>query len=399
MDVPPLPRHDAAVRALVRRYGWNATCYQTLNPGLSHWLEPDGDGAVGYVTATRWPHGRTRQWVAAGGPVCAAADVDRVAAAFEAEAARHGARVTWFGADERLCAVREGRPGWTTLSLGAQPVWTPAGLAARIQGKRSLRAQLHRARNKGLTVAPWTAARAEHAPALRHALAAWLARRGLPSLHFLVEPHTLDHLGDRRVFVAEAGGAVVGFAVLSPVPARRGWLVEQIVRVPGAPNGTSESLVQAAAEAVAGDAFLTLGLVPLASVGGAAGPPAWLRALFWWMRQHTRRFYDFEGLERFKAKFEPERWDPIVALTQEPRATLGTLHAVADAFAGARSPSRLVGRALADAAAEEARRLARRISRLEERRRAAPSSYSAGTGKPRSRSSASVRASRPRKAR
>jgi phosphatidylglycerol lysyltransferase len=303
--------------------------------------------------------------MAAGGPVCAEAVVDGVAEGFEADAARAGARVTWFGADARLLAVREGRRGWSTMPVGAQPVWHPAGLVARIHGKRSLRAQLNRARNKGLVVTPWSAERAERDADLHRVLGGWLSRHGLPALHFLVEPDTLGHLADRRVFVATMGDVVVGFTVLSPVPARRGWLVEQIIRAPGAPNGTSESLVEAAAASVAaeGAAYLTLGLVPLSERGADMDHRAWLRALFWWMRVHARRFYDFRGLEAFKTKFEPEQWDGLAALTSEAALTFGTLYAITDAFAGPLSPERLVARALGGAVAEESSRLRRRLSR------------------------------------
>ena len=47
------------------------------------------------------------------------------------------------------------------------------------------------------------------------------------------------------------GRSVVGYAVLSPVPARSGWLVEQVMRGRKAPNGTAESMVSIAARALA----------------------------------------------------------------------------------------------------------------------------------------------------
>jgi hypothetical protein len=71
----------------------------------------------------------------------------------------------------------------------------------------------------------------------------WLAAKGLPPLHFLVEPDTLSHLFDRRVFAAELGGEVIGFVLLSPVPTRNGWLFEQFVHRPGSPNGTVELMI------------------------------------------------------------------------------------------------------------------------------------------------------------
>jgi phosphatidylglycerol lysyltransferase len=352
-------------RALVLRYGWNATAYQLLNPGLTHWFIPDGEAVVGYVPASTRPGGQRRVWVAAGGPVSSAEAVGDVATAFERAAAAAGCRVCWFGADGRLRATRSGRDGYAEMALGAQPIWDPRRWPAILEGKASLRAQRNRARNKGIAVSRWPSSHAEEAPDLRRCLAEWLAHRGLPPLHFLVEPHTLDALADRAVFVAERDGASVGFLVLSPVPARNGWLVEQIIRGDAAPNGTGTLLLDAAMRFAAGQgsAYLTLGLSPLSTRAPASRPnPLWLRVLLGWVRAHGRRFYDFRGLEAFKAKYLPDRWDPITAITNERRPTPGTLYAVADAFSGSRSPASLIGTALGRALREESRLVRRWLS-------------------------------------
>ena len=78
------------------------------------------------------------------------------------------------------------------------------------------------------------------------------------------------------------------------------------------------------------------------------------RVLFAWMRVHGRRFYDFAGLEAFKAKFQPTRWEPVYAIAGGSRVTPRTLYAIAGAF-GARSPLSLGAAALARAVAQEAR--------------------------------------------
>ena len=58
----------------------------------------------------------------------------------------------------------------------------------------------------------------------------------------------------------------------------------------------------------------------------------WLRAWLAWLRAHGQRFYNFEGLDNFKAKFMPQRWEPIWAITSKRRVTLWTLYAIAEAF-------------------------------------------------------------------
>jgi phosphatidylglycerol lysyltransferase len=301
--------------------------------------------------------------VVAGAPVCAEARLAAVAAEFERDAAAAGHRVCYFAAEARLERVYRGRPTHAMVLLGAQPAWRPDAWAAAVTGHASLRAQLNRARNKGVRVDEWPAARAAAAPALREVLAEWLSTRGLPPLHFLVEPDTLDRLHDRRVFVAERDGAVQGFLVASPVPAREGWLVEQLVRGHAAPNGTTELLLDAAVRALAarGAAYVTLGLAPLSRRARlpSVGAPLWLRVVLGLARAHGRRFYDFDGLDAFKAKFRPERWEPVYAIVAGPRFTPRALYAVAGAF-GATPPPVLVARALARAAGQELRWAMRR---------------------------------------
>lgn len=231
----------------------------------------------------------------------------------------------------------------------------------------SVRAQRNRARNKGLTVTEWTAADAARRPALHLVLADWLATRGLSPLGFLADPLVLDHLGDRRIWVATRDEQPIAYAALAPIPARNGWLVEWLVRGREAPNGTSTLLLDAAVRTVAdeGAAHLTLGLVPLArhapETPGGLAPH--VRVALRWARAHGRRFYDFEGLERFKAKFRPDRWDPVWLLTTERRVGLRTLYAVAGAFSRDIGPTRLAAHALGTALAAEARTARGLVSR------------------------------------
>lgn len=363
------PEALARAREIVLRHGWNATAYQILNPGIALWFPRQGDAVVGYSR-----HAGVR--VVAGAPVCEARRLSEVAHEFESEAAARGDRVCYFGAGSRLESVLRVGPRRSTVLLGAQPVWDPAHWPDIVAGRASLRAQLNRARNKGVTVGEPASPTAADTPALRRCLAEWLSTRGLPPLHFLVEPDTLSELEDRRVFVASRGGAPVGFLVASPVPQRSGWLVEQIIRGSGAVNGTNELLVDAAMRALAdsGAAYVTLGLAPLSTRAripddeGAVPHPLWLRVVLAWTRLHGRRFYNFDGLDAFKAKLQPDGWEPIFAISTERRFSVRALYAIAAAFS-AGSPVALVARALWSAARSEAgtarRRLAARLRRSE----------------------------------
>lgn len=337
---PPQP----LVIDLVRRHGWNSTAHQILNPGIAHLVSTRGDAVTGYVD-----YGRVR--VAAGVPICAPERLIEAMAEFEDAAARCGRRVCYFYAEERARAALADRCGYAVVHIGAQPVWEPSGWRDTFDGHASLRAQRHRARNKGVTIVEWKQAAATRHPALEQCLAEWTRARPMTPLHFLVEPDTLGFLDGRRVFVAEREQRPVGFLLASPVPLRRGWLIEQIIRGRDAPNGTAEMLVDAAVRAMAadGDRFVTLGLAALAAREVCVSNPWLPRLAFAWARSHGRRFYNFDGLERFKAKFRPHRWEPVYMLSRERSFSAGSLLAVAGAFTGGRLGAAIggtLGRAL-----------------------------------------------------
>jgi phosphatidylglycerol lysyltransferase len=284
---------------------------------------------------------------------------------FEEETHAEGLHSCYFAAGERLAAALAARGPWDRILLGAQPVWHPARWERVLERKASLRAQLNRARNKG--VEAFRSPALGGSGALHRCLAEWLETRGLPPLHFLVEPETLDRLYDRRLFVARRRDQVVGFLVASPVPCRNGWLIEQNIRGRDAPNGTTELLFDAAVRDIAADGaeYVTLGLCPLSRRAGVQDRRQrwWLRFLLGWVRAHGRRFYNFDGLDAYKAKFLPEAWEPIYAITSERRFGPGTLYAIAGAF-GRTPPPWLIARALGRAAREEWRRLRRFTRRV-----------------------------------
>lgn len=341
----------ARVRELVWRHGRQATAFQIINPGISHSFSPDGGAVSGWVDTSRFR-------VVAGVPVCELERTRREIDRLIGEAAHAGKKLCLFAAEQWVLDHLQEDMRRSRVLLGAQPAWSPSSWESKLVRHASLRAQLNRARNKAVTVSEWASAKARGNEELHACLVEWLATRGLPPMHFLVEPETLARLYDRRLFVARREGRVVGFLVLSPVPRRHGWLVEQIVRGRGAVNGTSESMLDAAVRAMDAEGYdyFTLGLAALSGKAGldySINPP-WLRFVFSWARAHGLRFYNFEGLDAFKAKFQPDVWEPIHAITNQRRFSPSALYAIASAFSEG-SPMALVGRALGRALQTEAR--------------------------------------------
>lgn len=322
----------ALARELVMAYGWNATSCQILNPGIDRWFSPTKRAVVGYMRSGNLLN-------VAGSPVCAPEFLPQVCEEFEAYANNKHCRVCYVCAEDRLRNVFLQSPRHAAIVLGAQPVWDPHTWPALLHRLASLRAQLSRSRNKGVVIESIAPEQAAASPELRKILREWLNSRRLPPLHFLVEPEILDGIvNDRVVLVARRHGKPVAFLIASPVVAKNGYLVELLARLPAAPNGVSELLIDAAMQRFASEnrQYVTLGLVALAHAveHEMRLNPLWLRGLMRFARVHANRFYNFRGLERFRVKMMPNRWEPIYAISNERNFSVRTMYNVGAAFSG-----------------------------------------------------------------
>ncbi|MDB4954433.1 MAG: hypothetical protein JWO36_2002 [Myxococcales bacterium] len=306
------------VLALLKQHGWNSTSFQVLEPGFAYFFDGH-DACVGYVDTGR-------SWVAAGPPIAPVERLAEVVTHFVAAATAAHRRASFFGTETRF----RDSTGWPSLRVGDQPMWAPESWADVVQGSRSLREQLRRARAKDVTIRQLeTAELAREHPTrvqLDTLIERWLASRPIAPMGFLVQIDPFTFPDERRYFVAERGGRVIGFLGIIPIYARKGWFFEDFLRDPEAPNGTVELLVDAAMRAAAAEQVpvVTLGLAPL-----AGDVSSWLRTV----RRLGRSLYDFDGLRAFKAKFKPRAWDPIFLAYPPNRSASLALFDTLTAFA------------------------------------------------------------------
>src|SRR4029079_18617482 len=271
----------ARVLALIRLFGWNATSFQVLEPGFRYFFA-DGAACVAFVDTGR-------AWVAAGAPLAGEAHCGEVTAAFLRAARAANRRACFFATEDRFTR----RVALRSLLIGEQPVWETDGWTAAVRASSSLREQLRRARAQGVRVRVTdahaaTAAgtpmrdatrglvqRARSTPtadAMRGFVDRWRGARELAPLGFLARVDPLAFLPDRPFFLAECAGRLVGILSVAPIHGREGWLLQNLLRAPDAPNGTAEALIDAAMRdaSARGLSLVTLGLAPLA--GRVAAP-------------------------------------------------------------------------------------------------------------------------------
>ncbi|MFP2934887.1 phosphatidylglycerol lysyltransferase domain-containing protein, partial [Pyxidicoccus sp. 3LG] len=127
MELEPGSDERSRVLELLRRYGWNATSFQVLQPGFHYWFDPAGDACAAYVDTGG-------AWVSAGAPIASPERLSRVTAAFEEAARAAGRRVCFFATEPRFTELVP----MESLSVGEQPVWDPTRWHEVVRGSRSL---------------------------------------------------------------------------------------------------------------------------------------------------------------------------------------------------------------------------------------------------------------------
>ena len=313
--------HESPLAAL-RTYGHDAVSFQSLEDGLSWWHDGDteeGSGAsIAYADTGR-------SWIAVGSPFC---DRGRLPAAIDRfiDAARAARRRPVFFAVEDPGPF----PGCRHLLLGLQSVVLVDVWPATLRKSRKLREQLRRARAQRVTtrlVEPHELVAGAPMRRAADTLArAWLGSRHIDPMQFVVSVEPFHEPEEHLYLVAERDGVPVQFLSAVPIYTRGGWLLEDMLRGRQAPNGTTELLLDRLFSSMGSDAWMTQGLTPLAG------------NVTWWLRlvgRTTSALYDFAGLQRFRARLHPSRWDPVWLVWDRGPAWLVLLD-VLRAFAGGR---------------------------------------------------------------
>lgn len=318
---------DPALLAALAQHGRDAVSFQSVESAMRVWRDGAGTdaGAGGPTGAVVSYFDTGSAWVAAGSPLCAREQTARAAARFVAAARAAGRRASFFAVEHPT----ELGGDMGVLLLGEQPVFRPRRWIDELSHRRRLREQLRRARAKGVRVRTVSASEVAPGTPLRAAALRladeWLATRRMEPMGFLVAVEPFHTPEQHRYVAAEQDGRLIAFLSAVPIPARGGWLVEDVLRSPLAPNGTAETLLDAFMREVEGAEMVTLGLAPL------TGPiAAWQRVA----RFLSRPLYDFRGVRAFKERLRPGGWDHVYLCY--PRTAPAALHLVDSlrAFAG-----------------------------------------------------------------
>lgn len=294
-------------------YGYNPYSLASIASGASVWSTPDFDGAIIYGEFGR-------VWLVAGDPLAALEDMPELAGQFAAFAKRKNRAVAFVPASAEFARLIT-PDDFVVVKVGASPyfdlkTWNPRGDCAK-----KLRAGVNQARRAGVEVEMISEILDESVKRETAQLCmSWLSsRRSATTFGWLMALDPFLHSEYKKYFAARVNGKLVGFLAASPIPARRAWFLEDVLRKPDAPQGTAtllvlEALTKLKAEGVN---LATLGTSPFATDGPNDVLSTEHPVIDGALRLASQRLgalYNFEGLRRFKGKFVPSWWESEYAL-------------------------------------------------------------------------------------
>jgi phosphatidylglycerol lysyltransferase len=309
------PDPTSELLRLQSSYGYNAHSLVSITPGALTWTLPGIDGAIIYGEFGR-------VWLAAGDPLAKPEDIQALTRGFMAAATQAKRIAAFVPTTERF--AREGiQLGLSAIKIGAAPFFDLAAWRPRGNCAKKMRAGVNQALRAGVRIEAVENFDENLKKETAELCLEWLkTRRAATTFGWLLALDPFLRAERKKVFAArDANNRLVGLLAASPIPARDGWYLEDVLRAQDAPQGTADLLVFEALQRLKaeGASMATLGTAPLAREGvddiSTHDHPVVERAL----RVASTRlsaFYNFEGLRRFKSKFVASRWESEYALVQ-----------------------------------------------------------------------------------
>jgi lysylphosphatidylglycerol synthetase-like protein (DUF2156 family) len=326
------PEIDTRLFELVRRYGYESQSFLSLYGGMTVWFAGEAEAAVVYRRVGRVA-------VVACAPLAAREDLAEITRRFLRYCDDHDLDCLMLPIGPKFAEIARSC-GMALLGVGESgyfklPEWKPAGDRAK-----KVRSGVNQARKAGVRVERYDPLQNQDARTraeIESLCQTWIDTREVDALGWLLELDPFGLCGHKRYFLARnAEGRLEGMLACSPIYARRGWYLEDLIRRPNAERGVSELLVVEAISHLAaeGAELATLATSPLAGVNpdGLSIPFKQLTQAMTLIYERIDAFYHFKALHRFKSKFAPSFVEPEYVAIYPPCIRLRMIYAVIGAF-------------------------------------------------------------------
>lgn len=283
----------------LQEWGTNTHSFLSLYPNVEHFTLEGVQGFIPYVETANLV-------LVAGDPIAPQKAILFLIGGLLRYSLERGKRLGMLPARGAYRALLE-EIGFDTVYIGKEPMFDLKRLPKL--GKANRQA-VNRAVRRGIKIVEYDKSYREDLERLSNR---WQNGHEIPPLQFLFQLRPLELEEHKKIFLAiSQDGNLLAFLSCSPIYARNGWYLEDLIRHENAPNGTSELLLTRSMEKLSEEGFeiATLALAPLAGLPDSDENHPWLNRLLRLAYSHLSWIYHFQTLEFFKSKFKPSYWEP-----------------------------------------------------------------------------------------
>ena len=251
-----------------------------------------------------------RSWIALGDPVGTAEGAEELVWRFREISDRHGGQTVFYQASgDRLPLYVD--LGLAALKIGEEARVPLAEFSLEGPARADLRQAHRRAERDGASFEVIPPEQVDSLmPTLEKISNSWLASKSTSEKRFSVGAFSPSYLRNFPLAIVRSEGCPTAFANLWTSGTKEELSVDLMRFGNDAPRGAMDYLFIELMKwgRAQGYRWFNLGMAPLSGLERHPLAPAWHRVGNFVFR-HGEHFYNFEGLRRYKSKFEPQ-WEP-----------------------------------------------------------------------------------------
>ena len=239
--------------------------------------------------------------------------------------------------------------GFQTVKVGQEPWVALSDCIPTGNAGKGVRAARNQAIRGGLQVEEWNykdiQSDDQKRNVIKKILSGWKHERIIDLSGFMNSVDPFAFMKSRRYFIAKSeNGKVWAYLVATEIPGIRSYFLEDLFMEHGAPRGTGELLTLEALVSLnnSGIQYASLGVVSVTSVEteSARDLPKPIEWVLLKLPKILMSFYNFDGLEIFRKRFKPQKWENIhlavknytVSEVSDTRAWFKVLYSLLKAF-------------------------------------------------------------------
>jgi lysylphosphatidylglycerol synthetase-like protein (DUF2156 family) len=298
--------------ALIHKWG-SSVIESLLDPSCSYFSIPEVEGLIGFYSNRRCA-------VVFGDPVCPPESREKLVSAFHQQCESAKKNVVYLVASEEFALWWQKKMRGGMISFGEELYIDPRRDPRTCSGKRGivLRGKIRRAEKLGVSVKEYCEKDPDLEQKIQSAASQWIQHRKGPQIYISRVRFFSDSYG-KRWFYAQNGDQVVGVLAILQLKAKEGWVLDRIMTVPDAPQGTPELLVMSLIEQLAKEqcGFLTFGAINASFLGTMTGFGKLASFFLPRIYKTALQYFKIEGKRKFWEKFFPES-SPSYLLFKNP---------------------------------------------------------------------------------